>query len=414
MDFLKRHLFLILCGVAALGGIALGVTGMQAMPKVKADLDAAANVYKGLETLQPVNQKNIEAEQARIDAILADHGKVLERARALAEYKPLVEGVFPAGPPEKRVEFRNKYNEEIRKVFASMNCGGPPTPAQIEQARDRIENEKASDKQFGADAASTGPTLSPADVLTKHGVKVDPTARASVANAQSVACYAVFFFEDKPPERVASLEFINAMKDTTTLDAPEPESCWRAQLSYWIQKDVVDAIKDVNQAAVDAIKAAGQTIWVGAMPVKEIISIRLSSYVPPKDELYKPAQPGGYGHALPPGTAESVFTGTAPTDAYDVIQFTVKLIMDQRDIPLLVERLCNHSPHTLLRVSYQQVPPNKSMTGKIYGPEPAVNVVMDFETIMVGEVFRPWMPDAVCEKYGIQCPKREGGEGKKD
>jgi len=406
MDFLKRNLFLILCGVGAAGGIALGVTGMQAMPKVQSELSSAANVYKGLESIQPVNEKSLDAEQARIDAILADHAKIVERAQKLYDYTPLVDGVFPDGPPEKRVAFRNKYNEEIRKVFASLQSGGPPTPVQIEQFRDRIENEKAAEKSFGADPAKGGPTRTRADVLTEAGVREDPVARASVANAQSLVCYAVNFFEDKPPERVASLEFIGAMRDTTTVEAPDDESCWRAQLSYWIQKDVVDAINAVNQEAVSAAKAADKHVWVGIMPVKDVISIRLSSYVPPQDALYKSAQPGGYGPGLPPGTAESVFTGTVPTDAYDVIQFTVKLVMDQRDIPLLVERLSNDSPHTLLRVSYEAVPPNKSMTGKVYGSEPAVNVVLDFETVFLGDLFRPLIPESVCERYEIKCPKR--------
>ena len=81
--------------------------------------------------------------------------------------------------------------------------------------------------------------------------------------------------------------------------------------------------------------------------------------------------------------------------------------MDQRDIPLLVDRLSNNSFHTLLRVSYQSVPPNRKMEGKIYGAEPVVNVVMDFESIMLGEVFRPLMPTSVCEYYEIPCPPHE-------
>ena len=38
MDFLKRNMFFILCGVGAVVGIALGVTGLQAMPKVVAKM----------------------------------------------------------------------------------------------------------------------------------------------------------------------------------------------------------------------------------------------------------------------------------------------------------------------------------------------------------------------------------------
>ncbi len=409
MDFLKRHLFLILCGVGAGAGVLLGATGLRAMPKVKTDLEAAAGVYKNLETLKPVNQQNIDAEKRRIDAILADRRKVLDRAAQLYHHQPLLEGVFPQGPREKRVEFRNKYNEAMRAVFDSLRSGGPPSPVDVERMKDRIDTELASERQFGADPAAAGPARTPADVLTKAGARTDSLARASVAAAQRVYCYAVNFFEDKPPDKVASLEFTMAMKDTSTLEPPDAVDCWRAQLTYWIQKDVVDAINAINQQAVDAARAAGQDSWVGMMPVKEVISIRISTeYVPKEGDLYAPAQPGGYNPALVPGTAESVFTGTSSGDSFDVLQFTTKLVMDQRDIPLLVQRLTSNSFHTLVRASYKAVPPNKNMQGKIYGPEPAVNVVLDFETVMLGETFRQWMPDEVCEKYEIKCPERKG------
>ena len=119
-------------------------------------------------------------------------------------------------------------------------------------------------------------------------------------------------------------------------------------------------------------------------------------------------QPGGYEAALPPGTPETVFTHSGANESYDVVQFTVKLIADQRRIPSLIDRLCKNSFHTLLRVSYEAVPPNRRMGGKIYGSQPTVNVLLDFETILLGEVFRRLVPPSVIEFYEIQC--READE----
>jgi hypothetical protein len=84
--------------------------------------------------------------------------------------------------------------------------------------------------------------------------------------------------------------------------------------------------------------------------------------------------------------------------------------MDQRDIPRLVNRICKNRFHTLLRIAYEAVPPNRRMRGKIYGAEPTVNVVMDFETIMLGKVFRGLIPPEVCEFYEIDCPETEAPE----
>ncbi len=412
MDFVRRNLFLILCGVGSAAGIVLGVTGLRAMPKVLAEMGSAAGVYKSLESLQskPVTPRSLDAENQRIASIKEDHDKVLERAKRLYHVEPLVAGLFPAATAEKRIEFRTKYTEAMKKLLDSLHWSGPPAPSDIEAMKDKIENEKAAEKLLGSEAGAGGETHTPAEVLTKLGVKRDPPARASIAAAQKIYCYAVNFFEDKPGERVASLEFSPGMKDTGTVEAPEPEDVWRAQMSYWIQKDFVDAVVAVNEEAAEAARQAKEDVWVGMMPVKEVISIRVSDYVPPKDQLYKVAEAGGYGPALPPGTAESVFTATASGPSYEVIQFTVKLIMDERDIPVLVERLCNNSFRTPLRVAYKAVPVNKSLTGKVYGSEPTVKVVMEFETVLLGDVFRPLMPKAVCDKYEIKCPEHKADD----
>lgn len=417
MDFVRRNLFLILCGVGAVAGIGLGVTGLRAMPSVVKEMETAAGVYRALESLQSqsVNPGFIKAETERIEAIQQDHAKVLERAKQLYGYEPLVAGLFPQAAAGKRIEFRAKYGEAMKKLLDSLHWGGPPTAADIEAMKDKIDNEKAAQK-FGGEptAPASAPAAgmhTPAEVLTKVGAKNDQTARAAIAAAQKIYCYAINFFEDKPPERVASLEFLPTMKDSGTVEAPVTEDVWRAQLSYWIQQDVVEAIVAVNDEAAEAAKQAKEDQWVGIMPVKEIISIRVSDYVPPTGELLAVTPVVGYSAAIPQGTAESVFTGTASGDSYEVVQFTVKLIMDQRDIPLLVERLCNNSFLTLLRVSYKSIPVNKAMTGKVYGAEPTVMVVMDFEAVLLSEVFRPLMPTEVCDKYEwIKCPERKADD----
>ena len=84
--------------------------------------------------------------------------------------------------------------------------------------------------------------------------------------------------------------------------------------------------------------------------------------------------------------------------------------MDQRDIPKLVDRICRNSFHTLLRVAYVAVPPNRDMKNKVYGSEPTINVVMDFEFVMLGKVFRDFIPTMVCEDFSIPCPPREETE----
>ncbi|MFQ5589781.1 MAG: hypothetical protein ACE5HE_01330 [Phycisphaerae bacterium] len=414
MEFLRRHAFYIICVLAGGGGIALAVTGLLAMPKVEDELQKAKRVYDQLDSLKsnPVNQLRIDAEAARIESTLEDRRQVFARAVEIYQYKPLVPEAFPDGDADARRRFRAEYEKSMVALFDSLGAGSTATEAEISLMRDKIENEAAAGGVTSRGQRFAGAPFTPAAVLTEAGCRTDPVARANIAAAQRYYCYAVHFRQAKPPRSVSSLEFDPMMVDSGTMEAPTPGEAWRAQVSYWIQKDVVDAIVAVNREAADAASKDGQPVWVGIMPVKDVISIRVSDYVVPDDDEYAGALPGDATEALPCGTPNTVFTHSATGEDYDVRQFTAKLVMDQRDIPRLVDRISKNSFHTLLRVAFKTVPPNKGMHGKIYGTEPTVNVVMDFETHMLAEVFRPMMPQEVCDSYdAIDCePYRDEDE----
>lgn len=406
MDMLRRNVFWIVCGLVAAAGIALAVTGLRAMPAVAAEMEGAAGVYRSLEGLQsqPLNERAIASERERIAGIKEDYDKVIAKARELYKYEPLLPDVFPEGPPLKLIEFRKAYTEAINDLYARLRCGSLPSATMIKTMQERRANELAS----GMPAIAASDQRTVAGVITSSGLRDDPAARAAIANARSFLCYCTPLGEEKS-DYVPSLAFNSGMRESATVEAPEPFDVWVAQVGYWIQKDVVDAIVAVNEQAIQEARAAGQDPWVGTMAVKDIISIRLANqyYVPPEGELFAVAKPGDYAAAVPPGTAESVFTSSRSNQQFDVIQYTVKLVMDQRDIPLLIEKMTNNRFHTLLRASYKAVPANRELKGRIYGPEPAVNVVLDFEIAMLGDLFRPMMPQLVCEHFSIACPPRE-------
>lgn len=416
MDFLKRHLFFIICGVVAAGGIAVGLMGMQGMPAVQEELANVAKLYAALGDIQskPVSLDRIEAEKRRITSTIDDRDNIFKKAETLYGYTPLVEKAVPEGTAIDRSDFRREYLKAMEGLFTSLRPGQPATPREILGFKDKIENENARARAEGVDPDATdeGPTHTPAGVLTRLGVKRDAGARASIAKAQQIFCYALSIAEAKPPLQAPALDYQKAMTNTASVDAPTPEDVWWAQIGFWIQKDVVSAIVALNETAAEAARKRGEEAWVGNLPVKEVISIRVSDEYVSRDSTEEGpgSPPGGYDAAQPPGTPETVFTHSGQTDWYEVRQFTVKLIMDQREIPALIERLTTNTFHTLLRVAYEAVPPNKTLTGKIYGPQPTVNVVMDFETIMLGDVFRPLMPAAVCEYYQINCPARAAPE----
>ena len=427
MDFLRRNLFMILAAVAGLTGIALAAKGLRAMPRVVEELEKGKKLYDDLANLQnrPVNPRSIEIEKSRIDATRRDRESVFADARALTDYQLLVPDVFPNGDDNDLREFQKQYGLAMDKLFEPLIAGQPATSVDIDVMRDKIVDEQYRAREKGLDSEETaaapvaeGPARTRAGVLTARGARNDPAARAHIAAARKIHCYTTPYRTAKKLKATASLDFHVGLIDTGTVDAPFPEDAWAAQVGYWIQKDVVDAIVKVNEEAAQQAKKRGEERWVGMMPVKEIVSLRVSEdYVFPDDDTeYDGATAAGFAAALPPGTATKVYTMNASCDTYEVMQFSVKLVMDQRDIFRLIQKLTTNSFHTLLRIGYSSLPPNRSMQGKIYGSEPTVLVVMDFETVMVGEVFRPLMPSVVCEMlidggYDMTCPEPPDDEG---
>ena len=420
MDYLKRNVFLIGCILAAGGGIALVATGLGAMPKVVKEMESAKGIYEDLSSLQggAANQRIIDAESERIKAVIDDYDQVVGKAKELySAYQPLVDGVFPEGKDDLRREFRRKYIAGMTELMNSLKWGQPAQEADLVIMRDRILNERRKAEDAGdttADPKNTATHRTAAHVLTRDGARWSERARADIAASQRIFCYATMFEMEKKSagpgaaqQRVASLDFDPEMRETGSVDAPQLESCWRAQIGYWIQKDVVDAIVAVNGAAAESELEKGGTPWVGVLPVKEVVSVRISKYVPEDGEPFAGSKPDGPVAGVPPESPASFFTGTASGPDYEVLQFTVKLVMDPREIPALIEKITANRFHTLLRTAYRMVPLNKDMTGKIYGSEPAVIAVLDFESVNLGSIFRPLMPTAVCEKFSIDCPKRD-------
>jgi hypothetical protein len=405
VDLLRRHLFFIVCGFVGAAGIALAVTGWGATPKVRTAVDEAKQLYDQLGTIKPVNRRSVEASKQRIAKIVEDRNAIIEQCKSLYRYPPLVPDVFPNGNPESRRRFLKVYNEEMRKLMDLLHWGRPASDSDFEAMKNRIEEEAFRRKQLGGADPTAGPEATPAGVLTEAGIRKDPQARAHLAAAQRIYCYAVDFDQAKPPEIVSSLFLDPAMKETGKAEPPDLVPIWRAQVGYWIQKDIVEAIAALNEEAAAAARERDQDRWVGIMPVKEVISIRPArQYVKPSNDKYVGMPPGGYTEAQPPAAQKTAFTQAASNEFFEVTQVSVKLIMDQRDIPALIEKICAGGFYIPLRVAYRAVEPNRTMKGKIYGSEPAVNVVMDFEVVMVGEFFRKVMPPAACQEFGIPCP----------
>ena len=399
MDILKRNLFFIICGLVAVMGVVLLAVGLRSMARVGNRMDEAGRLLRQLSMSKrdTVNRKAVNDVRGRVSAIQSNYREVVDWAHELNRRPPLVPGVFPEPRGEKKLEFRDAYVAEIDRLLRLLRAGEPPTQREVADMRDKIKNERprGGDASRGASGEENEGPGNRSGLINDDQARQSPAARAALVKAQAMYCYA----------NLESLHRVRRMY-TGGIELP-PDVLWDAQRTLWVQQDVIEALTRVNENTARRLKDEGTEPWVGLLPVKDVVSIRVSDYVFEDSEGSTPARPGGDSAAKPPGTIDESFTGYYSTDLYDVLQFTVKLVADARYVPTIIDEICKDRFYTPLRVSYLIEPANISMTDRIYGEAPVVRVVMDFEAYYFGDVYRRLMPDAILEDIGAERPGDE-------
>jgi len=415
IGFLKRNIVNIASAIVALASIGLGVLGLTAMGEVRKELDGIRTLHGQFSGAgkKPLNDKTIEAERKRVETIASYYAALIERAESFDLYEPLPpppgEQFFPEPTDNGRRQFRSIYEAQFPKLIAMLHGGGPPTDNDIKNAQEAIDEEALAAQGFGQDEdenrsdrrdkpsdENTETSKHPSGLITDEAARKSADTRAAIRKARGIYCYV-----DR-----------NSLDESTRVYqglSPRPFDMWNAQVSLWVQQDVIQSLARVNNAAAEELKAEGRKAWVGVLPVKELISIRVSDYLPSTERVAQRSVSGDEP-AEPPADASVMFTKNNSTDTYEVVQFTLKMIINARRLPLIIDELCKDRFHTVLSVSYvydRSSFENLSMEGRIYGSEPTIQVLMDFETIFFGELYRCMMPEAVLGAIGKQCVSQD-------
>lgn len=418
LGFLKRQAFTIICTIVGLGSIGLGVMGMTSMSDVTKKLEEIRTLHGAFAgpTKTPVNHESIAAEKKRVESIQQNYAALLERAYGLDKYEPLQppngETFFPEPTADGRRAFADVYRQQFTVMLERLRAGSPPSATDVDREKETMEEEKRVNKfREPDDPTSTGKEKekgkekaadqNPSGLITDAAAKESPAARAAIRRARGIYCYCIHGGPGGALDEVGSVyEGLS----------PKPADMWRAQVGLWVQRDVVESLARVNDQAAAKLLAESASPWVGTLPVKELASIRVSDYVPVPDAGRGSGSPGAKAddHPLPSGRSDTTFTKNQSTDLYDVVQFTLKLVIDVRKLPLIIDAICKDRFHTLLNVSYSYDAASLEslkMEGRIYGSQPTATVVLDFETIFFADKYRPMMPAATLAALGKERPK---------
>ncbi len=402
MAFIKRHVVLLSCAAVAFLSLVAIAVGMV-MGDVSAQMQEVGRVSTELANLgSPVNDKFLREAEARTRAITAEYGRIWQVVRAMNERKPLRENVFPAPKtPSDAYGFRTDYRAAVDALIPEVLKGkSPPTQEDVRNMEEQMNRERREAVRRGEAAPApqgpggfdrvpgvpggaltgTGGRNIPPEELAKNNAEV----RASLARARETLCYAV------PEALDIQQDLLNSK------EVPSPELMWDAQMKLWIQQDVLGALGKLNEAT--AAKLDPDKRWVGYMPVKEVVGIRVGDYVlgagaaavgAVENRWAEPASDTA-SITAPPGDASAVFTGRSSNNSnnlYDVIQFAVELVIDSRELPAVVDAICGVNFYTPLSISFTAPQGVNNLVGRIYGSGPLMRVRIEFEGCFFRELF---------------------------
>ena len=179
--------------------------------------------------------------------------------------------------------------------------------------------------------ADLGPTTEP---------KYNAFLRANVEKAKSIRCYV-------DPTTFHRALFADAG------GAPPLDQMWYGQVGLWVQQDIVDAIKNLNDAAA---KSSGDSdAFVEQMPVKRLISVQVHGYMKADGKLLLFSSSAGAGAGAVEGAMDPSFTQRKSDELFDIVRFSVTAVVDQRQVLQFVESINRTNYYRLLTIGYDAV-----------------------------------------------------------
>jgi len=412
MDIVKKNLLSIICGVVALAarGVAFTMlptkaseltTEMESRKKAYDDLHQLVSKERQLPSVNPDNP-----EQQRLpvfpsekinkwgEEVTAQVKKESEDLRDTAakmnEHKLLVPGSLPAPSNPAAISFVKAYQAALplptapggvlnSRFAKELKAGMPPN---AEDVRKKLEDAAVEIRKSKSMINATG------QVVNQQAVDAEVAELASSLPKKLLE-------EVSKNSRV----YINPdtfelyQKISSAVGSPDPVDIYFAQLSYWIQQDVVNAINDAN----------GQSKSIAESPVKFLVAVRLQpvqggpAFVTATD-LQATGDPDG---TIRKETIVSP-TGRVSNGLFDVFHFTVVAEVEAAKVGEFLRALGNNRFITPLWVDVKTVDNATALAqGHFYGDKPMLNVTAQCELLYLRSWNTKLMPALVAKRLGI-------------
>lgn len=392
IDWIKSNLAVVISSGVAAVAIVFLVLGLMDDEVPKA-LEADAPLTRSLTNLSPINESVIIAaltEQEKQQRQLQD---ILNRIKTSKTYKPLIDTVFPAmtdndkfsAPYDFRKSFRAKQASFLKDLNAKDRVSSGGTGSRTSSPR-RAGRDDFDPRLFGFENRGGIPPAFRGELGDQSGppssTEKPQASRDDLIHAQGIYLYASVNDLDSQNNAVKA---VNEGTGLLTL-----EQMWMAQVSLWIQEDIVSVLKRLNEEAAQGLDQDKR--WVGYLPIKHLKMFDM-------DNFYLTSAATSTTGFMPGRSQQEAFVSQRP-EGVDTIRFRLTLVMEANSLLRVIEEISQQGFYTLLQpTKIFAVPASAASTGYVYGSAPSVEVEMLWEACFLRAAYEPLMPKVVKDMF---------------
>lgn len=422
MDFIKANKFWIGLGLIGVVAIGLGIWGFLGGSEVEAKMatvNQLTSTVRGLQSgaqnsasvaakAQEVERRKQEAERAKdvalgVQKYNAFYETVESGERKAALRKPLVEHVLPAPAGNSdALTFREAYSREFEQLTTRLEPGEKPTPEQIQSEQIQIDMGNKPQVRTADD--------SPWDIHRIFGTSTGRVESGKKSPLEVLRGWAASTVAFRNAENCRVYVEPNAFGRHRLVLASTPPTAveiWQAQMSLWIQQDIVTAIARCNEKRARELIAKDPEArpWVAYMPIKHIEKVSIGNQL---------GGPGGGSNIDGNFKFATSMTGKTANNDMFVVPIQLQMVVEETALPAILEEFCNVGFYTPIGVQFYSVKPNPLQVNYVYGDAPVVKLQLDLEGYFFHVVFGQWIPKELqdmLKKPYVDTPDPFGGGG---
>lgn len=401
MDFVKKQWKLLVVGVVALASLGMGYFAYAGGDAVVEQMNSVASLVSETEKYKrsAANKDTIKAKADDIEARNAEFERSMDAALALQKFNVFEEMVGPDG-------------KIVRKPRATLIPNVLPKPASnadaiqfkdayIQAHAELAERLRARDKATAQEVADQERLVAAMKVKPPTESLTNPWGGAGITDIKGDIGQArerelSEFLRDYPAARAAedvarriymylSPNALGRHPLARSDEAPGAEAIWHAQMSLWIQQDMVTALARCNEARAAELIAAkrDEDVWVAFMPVKHLQVLRIAPRL------------GKGGGSNETREWPLSFTGVTNNDKMFVVPLQLVVVLETAALNQVLDSICRVGFYTPTCVSYTSVDQSPLQDDYLYGDAPAVQATITLEGYYIRSVFEEWIPESL-------------------